>query len=283
MKMFKRMLVAALLVPLAAFGQSYPSPTFNNLTVQGTFTATGKVGLASLATQAANTVVANVTGSSASPTAVAMPSCSASGNALNYTSGTGWSCATGYALLASPALTGTPTAPTATVGTNTAQIATTAFVLANAITSSSPTITTPNIVGVTNGSNAATGSVGEYGTNATAGTSLTTAAPSNCTSISLTAGDWDVSGTVTFMPAGTTVPVAFLAAISTTSATQPAGNSGAYQFLVASFATGQQAALNTPTVRISISATTTVYLVGTSTFTTSTMTCSGFIRARRVR
>jgi len=35
------------------------------------------------------------------------------------------------ASLASPALTGTPTAPTASVGTNTTQIATTAFVLAN--------------------------------------------------------------------------------------------------------------------------------------------------------
>lgn len=34
--------------------------------------------------------------------------------------------------LASPALTGTPTAPTASIGTNTTQIATTAFVLANA-------------------------------------------------------------------------------------------------------------------------------------------------------
>jgi len=39
-----------------------------------------------------------------------------------------------YALLASPVLTGTPTAPTATVGTNTTQIATTAFVLANSST-----------------------------------------------------------------------------------------------------------------------------------------------------
>jgi Lower baseplate protein N-terminal domain len=37
----------------------------------------------------------------------------------------------GYAPLASPALTGTPTAPTATAGTNTTQVATTAFVLAN--------------------------------------------------------------------------------------------------------------------------------------------------------
>ena len=38
---------------------------------------------------------------------------------------------TGAAPLASPALSGTPTAPTATLGTNTTQIATTAFVLAN--------------------------------------------------------------------------------------------------------------------------------------------------------
>jgi hypothetical protein len=38
----------------------------------------------------------------------------------------------GAAPLASPALSGTPTAPTATLGTNTTQIATTAFVLANA-------------------------------------------------------------------------------------------------------------------------------------------------------
>ena len=41
--------------------------------------------------------------------------------------------------LVSPALTGTPTAPTATVGTNTTQIATTAFVLANAGSSAEPT------------------------------------------------------------------------------------------------------------------------------------------------
>ena len=39
---------------------------------------------------------------------------------------------TGFAKLASPALTGTPTAPTASAGTDTTQIATTAFVLDNA-------------------------------------------------------------------------------------------------------------------------------------------------------
>lgn len=47
--------------------------------------------------------------------------------ALTDETGTGSSVFAG-----SPALTGTPTAPTATVGTNTTQIATTAFVLANA-------------------------------------------------------------------------------------------------------------------------------------------------------
>lgn len=82
---------------------------------------------ASLAAQAANTVVANVTGSAASPTAFSMPTCSTSTSALQYTSGTGFTCFASSAPLASPALTGTPTAPTAAAGTSTTQIATTAF------------------------------------------------------------------------------------------------------------------------------------------------------------
>ncbi|CAE6862049.1 hypothetical protein R69658_07665 [Paraburkholderia aspalathi] len=94
----RKLLAAALLAPLVAFAQSYPSPTFNNLTVQGTFTLSGGVPPASLAAQAANTVLANVTASSHTPTAVAIPSCSAAGSALNYTSGTGLGCATGIAL-----------------------------------------------------------------------------------------------------------------------------------------------------------------------------------------
>lgn len=130
-------LLLALLAPFS-FGQSYPSPTYKNLTVNGSFTATGLVTTSDLAAQAANTVLANATGSIASPTAFAMPSCSGGANALSWTSGAGFSCNTSlitaasvaatYAPLASPALTGTPTAPTAAVGTNTTQIATTAFI-----------------------------------------------------------------------------------------------------------------------------------------------------------
>lgn len=51
--------------------------------------------------------------------------------------------------LASPALTGTPTAPTATAGTNTTQIATTAFVMANAGSGGSYTPTSSSPVNIT--------------------------------------------------------------------------------------------------------------------------------------
>jgi hypothetical protein len=58
----------------------------------GTAPAWGNVTATSLGAQAANTVVANFTGASASPTAFAMPSCSTSSSALQYTSGTGFAC-----------------------------------------------------------------------------------------------------------------------------------------------------------------------------------------------
>lgn len=91
--------------------------------------AWANVSAASLASQAANTVVANVTGSAASPTAFAMPTCSTSTSALQWTSGTGFTCFAGSAPLASPTFTGTPAAPTAAVDTNTTQLATTAYVV----------------------------------------------------------------------------------------------------------------------------------------------------------
>lgn len=68
------------------------APSIANLTVTSGFTAPGLVGLSALAPQAGNTVTANATASSASPTAIAVPNCSAATSALNWTSSTGFGC-----------------------------------------------------------------------------------------------------------------------------------------------------------------------------------------------
>lgn len=77
----------------------------------GSATAPGwaTVPLSGLSSVAANTVLANATASSAAPSAFSMPSCSSTGNALNWTTNTGFTCQTGLAPLASPTFTGTTT------------------------------------------------------------------------------------------------------------------------------------------------------------------------------
>lgn len=226
--------------------------------------AWGNVSGASLAAQAANTVLANVTASSASPTAFAMPSCSTSTSAIQYTSGTGFTCFAGSAPLASPSFTGTVNAV--------------AITASGLITPSS----TVGIKGTATNDSAQAGSIGEYLENSTAGVSLTNATAANCTSESLTAGDWDVRGTIQFVPAGSTTVLLIEAGITITSATQP-GLAGGNTLLQATFTTGQQAEISTRTTRISLASTTTVYLVGTMSFGVSTATCSGYMEARRVR
>ncbi|XLV70301.1 hypothetical protein ACKZDW_04315 (plasmid) [Ralstonia syzygii subsp. celebesensis] len=140
---------------------------------------------------------------------------------------------------------------------------------------------TSGIVGTSTNDNAVSGSWGEYASNSTSGTSLTSSTSANCTSISLTAGDWDVSGTVFFSPAGSTTISSINAGVSTTSGTLPAQSGLAS--LYATLTTGNGQSMMAPISRVSIASTTTVYMVGQSTFGTSTMTCNGFIRARRVR
>lgn len=108
-----------------------PSGSAAGQTIVSTSSSTapgwGTIPLSGLSAIPANTVVANGTGASTTPVAFSMPSCSTAGNALEWSSGTGFICASGFAPLASPAFTGTPTAPTAALGTSTTQLATTAF------------------------------------------------------------------------------------------------------------------------------------------------------------
>jgi hypothetical protein len=135
------------------------------------------------------------------------------------------------------------------------------------------------IIGNKTGSNVTAGSVGEYLSNSTSGTSMTTNTSANCTSLPLTAGDWDVSGSIQFNPAGSTTVASIFSGISTTSATL--GSLGSLSTLAATLTTGISQIQSTPVFRVNVSGSTTVFLVGQASFGTSTMTCNGFIEARR--
>lgn len=78
-------------------------------TITTSFTATGLVTLADLATQATNTVLVNATSGPASPTAQSVSSCSSASSALIWTTNTGFGCNTSITANAVPAanLTGT--------------------------------------------------------------------------------------------------------------------------------------------------------------------------------
>lgn len=156
-----------------------------------------------------------------------------------------------------------------------------------AFTTSSITFspTTGGIVGTTTNDNAAAGKVGEFVSAAvlfgSAVSITTTATAQNLTSISLTAGDWDVTGSMYFVAAGSVVS-GYNGWTSVTSATLPDVSLTAG---IASAAGGTilNLGVTTPTLRVSISGTTTVYLSGFSSFTGASPTMSGNIQARRIR
>lgn len=142
--------------------------------------------------------------------------------------------------------------------------------------------------GTATNDNASAGFVGEYIESIIASgsaVSLTTSTTANVTSISLTAGDWDVEGLVNIIGAATTNFTHRLGGISTTSATIDAT---AGRFNQWANAGGEVPNVNDnsspiPRVRLSLASTTTVYLVARATFTVSTATAWGAINARRVR
>jgi hypothetical protein len=147
----------------------------------------------------------------------------------------------------------------------------------------SPTLTTPNIVGTSTNNDAAAGSVGEY-TSATSGNvTMTSGSYITVTSVSLTAGDWDVWGSLIDASAGTT-PTFVICNITTTNNgndTWPAGgswmrNNNGTVATNQAFVVGQR--------RLSLSSTTTVYL--TCRYDKSAgneAVVQGFIAARRRR
>lgn len=139
---------------------------------------------------------------------------------------------------------------------------------------------TSGVIGTTTNDNAAAGSVGEYIESVVTTQAITSNAVTNVTSISLTAGDWDVFGNVFTNPAISTTQAAIQVGINTTSVTFP---SGQYATIVTPMSAGFNAGLSAPTRRLSLSGTTTVYLVAVSSYAISTLTINGTIGARRRR
>ncbi|MFB6460447.1 beta strand repeat-containing protein [Bradyrhizobium tunisiense] len=151
-----------------------------------------------------------------------------------------------------------------TVTTNTFQIATSA---ANAIAG-----TAINTSGSQSGTHTGT-----------SGASLTSGANANVAAISVTAGDWDVSGAGVFLPAASTSITSYGTSWSTSSGSF--GGLGQFvQFTTPATVWGHtQGMVPLPSFRLKLSGTTTMYLVSFSTHTVSTNTGSGFLAFRRQR
>lgn len=130
------------------------------------------------------------------------------------------------------------------------------------------------------GVNPGTGIVGEILTSTATGTAYGSSTATNLVTIGLTAGIWDVEGVVNYIPAATTNLLRCQQGISTTSATM-AGLGTFTTYFVQAVNSGNPN-FATPKVRIALSGSANVFLVGLSVFTVSTIAADGFIRATRV-
>lgn len=142
-------------------------------------------------------------------------------------------------------------------------------------------------------------------TNAIAGTSVNTSSAGSGTqtavstllltstsgyslgALSLTAGDWDINSLISFNSGTGTVVSKAIESFSTTDATL---DTSIDRLTAATLPNGGMTLPNSANLflglgkaRFSLSSTTTIFLVTTSTFTTSTLNATGIIRARRVR
>ncbi len=143
--------------------------------------------------------------------------------------------------------------------------------------------TTGGIVGTTTNDNTASGNVGQFVSSVIssgAPVSFSNGVAKDLTSISLTAGDWDVWGNLTGSGSGANI-AAIVLWISSTSATQPD-----LSLLSVLGGTGlllSNVGFPAPSLRFSLSGTTTVYISAAVSFGSGTATCSGGIYARRRR
>jgi hypothetical protein len=142
-------------------------------------------------------------------------------------------------------------------------------------------------VGVADSSDAKPGEVGEYFTSSLdvgSAIALGSFTPVNIATITLPAGDWDVWGTVVFLPGAITTVNTIQAWLNTASAAIPGDlTQGGYLSLRAQFLTGQPQAVPAGRMRFSTSADTPIFLTASAGFGVAGMTAFGAIFARRMR
>lgn len=142
------------------------------------------------------------------------------------------------------------------------------------------------IPGTTLTDNASVGNTGETNSatqNASGGVVLTSGTVANVVSMSLTAGDWDLSGMVNFAFVSATQSGDTQAGASAVSANLPGSDYLIGNLPLRLTTTTCNASIVVPTQRISIAVTGTYYLVALANFSAGTCKASGIIYARRSR
>ncbi|HWY36815.1 MAG TPA: hypothetical protein VNX68_19370, partial [Nitrosopumilaceae archaeon] len=141
------------------------------------------------------------------------------------------------------------------------------------------------VQGTGTNNSAPAGYVGEFISSVIASGSpvtMTNATATNVTSISLTAGDWDVWGNMSWVSTGTG-PSAIACWVSSTSATVPDLSLYTGLFFAATTVISAATGVNAAKLRFSLSSTTTIYLTGYTANVSGTSTVCGGIYARRRR
>lgn len=145
------------------------------------------------------------------------------------------------------------------------------------------------LTGTTTNDNAAAGKIGEYiegVLDVASATALVTNVPKTVTSISLTAGDWDVYGNIGINPAATTsiqILRESLSLVTNTLDTTPGRFAAWAHSTTVIGANAARMVLGAMAARFSLAATTTIFLVADCAFTVSTNEAYGKIWARRAR
>lgn len=142
--------------------------------------------------------------------------------------------------------------------------------------------------GETSTGSATAGNIGEYVESVIASGSkvaLTNGVAKTVTSISLTAGDWDVDVMGYVLPAATTTTTFVLLCISGTTNTLDvtAGKFCSFATASSTWTPANEIGFALPPYKISLSATTTIFFVVRADFAVSTNASYGLLRARRAR